>query len=61
MLCLSGNIRDEDPLWRWLFNAVVETQTLTELLMAVWPLARVLPLHLVESVLAERASGGLAQ
>lgn len=55
MLCLSDSRRDDDPLLQRLFNAVVETQTLMELLMAVWPLARLLTLHLVEAVLAERA------
>ena len=55
MLCLSDSIRDDDPSLQRLFNAVVETQTLTELLMAVWPLARMFTLHLVEAVLAERA------
>lgn len=43
MLCLSDSIRDDDPSLQRLCNAVVETQTLTELLMAVWPLARLVP------------------
>ena len=34
---------------------VEEAHTLTALILAVWPLARVLALHIVESVLAERA------
>ena len=55
MLCLIDSIRDDDPSWqRWL-RAVEEAQTLTELLLAVWPLARLMAIHLVESVLAERA------
>ena len=36
-------------------SAVEAAQTLTELLLAVWPLAHVLVLHIVESVLAHRA------
>jgi hypothetical protein len=55
MLCLSDSIRDDDPSLQRLWNVVVETQTLTELLMAVWPLARLVTLHIVEAVLAERA------
>jgi hypothetical protein len=55
MLCLIDSIRDDDPsLQRWL-SAVEEAQTLTELLLAVWPLTRMMAIHLVESVLAERA------
>jgi len=55
MLCLSDSIRDDDPSLQRLFNTVLETQTLTELFMAVWPLSRLLTLRLVEAVLAERA------
>lgn len=50
MLCLSDSIRDEDPALQRLCHAVAETQTLTELLMAVWPLARMVTLHFVASV-----------
>jgi hypothetical protein len=55
MLCLIDSIRYDDPsLQRWL-RAVEEAQTLTALLLAAWPLARVMVMHLVESILAERA------
>ena len=55
MLCLLDRIRDDDPSWQQLLRAVEEAPTLTELLLAVWPLARLMAIHLVESVLAERA------
>jgi hypothetical protein len=55
MLCLIDSIRDDDPSWQRLLRAVEEAQTLTELLLAVWPLARLMAIHLIESVLAERA------
>jgi hypothetical protein len=38
-----------------LLSAVAEAHTLAALLVAVWPLARTLAVHMVESVLAERA------
>jgi hypothetical protein len=55
MLCLSDSIRDDDPSWQRLLGAIEAAQTLTELLMAAWPLARLVVVHLVEAVLAERA------
>jgi hypothetical protein len=55
MLCLLDSIRYDDPAVQRLCSVLEEAQTLTELLLAVWPLARVLALHIVESVLAERA------
>ena len=55
MLCLSDIIRDHEPSLQPLLCAVEEAPTLTALLVAVWPLARVLALHVVEYVLAERA------
>jgi hypothetical protein len=55
MLCLLDSIRDDDPSLQRLFCATTEAQTLTELLLAAWPLARLLTLHVVEYVLAERA------
>lgn len=55
MLCLSDIIRDNEPSLQPLLCAVEEAPTLTALLVAVWPLARVLAIHVVESVLAERA------
>src|SRR5919109_2946479 len=55
MLCLSDSIRHDDPAVQQLLRTIEEAHTLTQLVMAVWPLARVLALHIVESVLAERA------
>jgi hypothetical protein len=55
MLCLLGRIRDDAPSWQLLLRAVEDAHTLTELLLAMWPVARVMAIHLVESVLAERA------
>jgi hypothetical protein len=55
MLCLSDSIRDDDPCVQRLLCTVEEAHTLSELILAVWSLARVLAIHLVESVLAERA------
>ena len=55
MLCLSDSIRDADPSVQRLLCMVEEAHTLTALVLAVWSLARVLAIHLVESVLAERA------
>ena len=55
MLCLSDSIRHDDPSMQQLLSTIEEAQTLTQLLLAVWPLARVLALHIVEYVLAERA------
>ena len=55
MLCLSDSIRHDDPQVQRLLGTVEEAHTLPELVLAVWSLARVLAIHLVESVLAERA------
>jgi hypothetical protein len=55
MLCLSDSIRQDDPSVQRLLHTVEQAQTLTQLLLAVWPLARVLAMHIVEAVLAERA------
>ena len=55
MLCLIDSIRYDDPALQRLLRAVEEARTLTELLLAVWPLARTLAVHIVESVLTERA------
>ena len=55
MLCLNDSIRYDDPSLQRLLSAVEETHTLTALLLAVWPLARTLAIHIVESVLAARA------
>ena len=55
MLCLLDSIRYDDSSLQRLLSAVEEARTLTELLLAVWPLARAVAVHIVESVLAERA------
>src|SRR5215208_3328633 len=55
MLCLSDSIRHDDPCVQQLLRTIEEAQTLAQLILAVWPLARVLALHIVEYVLAERA------
>jgi len=55
MLCLSDSIRHDDPVVQQLLSTIEEAQTLTQLILAVWPLARVLALHLIAFVLAERA------
>src|ERR687886_1396797 len=60
MLCLSDSIRHDDPCVQQLLKTIEEAQTLAQLIMAVWPLARVLALHVVEYVLAERAQRPLA-
>jgi hypothetical protein len=55
MLCLSNSIRHDDPVVQPLLRTIEEARTLTQLILAVWPLARVLARHSVEDVLAERA------
>ena len=60
MLCLSDSIRHDDPSVQPLLSTIEEAHTLTQLILAVWPLARVLARHIVEYVLAERAQRPLA-
>ena len=55
MLCLMDSIHQYEPAVQRLLHAVDEAHTLTEIILAVWPLARVLAMHIVEAVLAERA------
>lgn len=55
MLYLRDSIRHDDPSVQQLLKTIEETQTLMQLTLAVWPLARVLALHIVEYVLAEGA------
>ena len=55
MLCLSDSIRHDDPCVQPLLRTIDEAQTLAQLMLAVWPLARLLALHIVEYVLAARA------
>ncbi len=60
MLCLSDRIRHDDPSVQELLTTIDKAQTLTQLVLAVWPFARVLARHIVESVLAERAQWPIA-
>src|SRR5712691_12290908 len=55
MLCLIDSIRHGAPSVQRLLRAVADAQTLTALLLAAWSLARVITVHIVEYVLAERA------
>jgi len=55
MLCLTDSIRHDDPSVQRLLSAVEDAVRLTELILAVWQLAHVVAVHLVEVVLAERA------
>lgn len=55
MLCLSDSIRDTDPSVQRLLRAMEDADSLTALILAAWQVARVLTVHLVEAVLAERA------
>ena len=48
MLCLSDSIRHDDPAVQPLLSTIGKTQTLAQLIIAVWPLARVLALHIIE-------------
>jgi len=60
MLCLSDIIRDDDPSVQRLLRAVDNAPSLTALILAAWQAARVLAVHMVEAVLAERAHGPTA-
>jgi len=60
MLCLSDSIRHDDPAVQQLLCMIEEAHTLTQLLLAVWPLARVMAQHIVEYGLAERAQQPIA-
>jgi hypothetical protein len=55
MLCLHASIRDDDPTVQCLLSAVEDAHSLSALILAAWQVARVLTVHLVEAVLAERA------
>jgi hypothetical protein len=55
MLCLYDSIRDNDPSRQCLLRAVEDAPSLTALILATWQVARVLAVHLIEAVLAERA------
>ena len=60
MLGLSDSIRHDDPAVQQLLRTIEEARTLTQLILAVWPLARVLARHIVEYVLTERAQRPIA-
>jgi hypothetical protein len=60
MLCLSDRRRYDDPAVQQLLRPIEEAHTLTQLLLAVWPVARILTLHIVESGLTARAQRPLA-
>ena len=55
MRCLHDSIRHDDPAVQRLLRAVEDAPSLTAVLLAAWQVARVLTVHLVEAVLAERA------
>ena len=55
MLCLHDSIRHDDPAVQRLLRAVEDAPSLTAVILAAWQVARVLTVHLVEAVLAERA------
>jgi hypothetical protein len=55
MLCRTDSIRDDDPSVQRLLRAMEDARSLTALILAAWQVARVLAIHLVESVLADRA------
>jgi len=55
MLCLYDSIRHDDPALQRLLRAVEDATSLTAVILAAWQVARVLTVHLVEAVLAERA------
>jgi hypothetical protein len=60
MLCLHDSIRDDDPSVQCLLRAVEDASSLTALILATWQVARVLAVHLIEAVLAERARQPIA-
>ena len=60
MLCLHDSIRHDDPAVQRLLDAVADAPSLTAVILAAWQVARVLTVHLVEAVLAERARRPLA-
>jgi len=55
MLCLHDSIRHNDPAVQRLLSAVEDAHSLPAFILAAWQVARVLTVHLVEAVLAERA------
>jgi hypothetical protein len=55
MPCLPDSRRNDGPSLQWLLRAVENDLSLTTLVLATWQVARVLAIHLIEAVLAERA------
>src|SRR4029453_15615440 len=55
MLCLHDSIRHNDRAVQRLLSAVEDAHSLSAVILAAWQVARVLTVHLVEAVLAERA------
>src|SRR5262245_45411640 len=55
MLCLPDSICHDDPSVQRLLRMMDDARSLTALILAAWQVARVLAVHLVEDVLAERA------
>src|SRR6266568_6491823 len=55
MLCLHDTRHDDDPAVQRFLSAVDDAHSLTAFILAAWQVARVLTIHLVEAVLAERA------
>jgi hypothetical protein len=56
MLCLSESIRYDEPRLQHGLQTAYHAANLTELIVAAWALARVMAVHVVESVLKEWAS-----
>ncbi len=55
MRCLHASIRHNDPAVQRLLSAVEDAHALPAFILAAWQVARVLTVHLVEAVRAERA------
>jgi hypothetical protein len=60
MLGLHDSIRDDDPSGPRLLRAAEDAHSLPAFILAVWPVARVRTVRLVEAVLADRARRPLA-
>ena len=54
MLCLPNSICHDDSSGQRLRRLMDDAHSLTALILAAWQVARVLAVHLVEAVLAER-------
>jgi hypothetical protein len=47
MLCLSDSLRPADPAGPPLLSTIEKAETRAQLIIVVWPLARVLALHII--------------